>query len=79
MKTNFFTGSTMTTAPASEIKGMPAFSTSGAMDMVAPVVVATGVVLVVVIANLIPWVAVAVVPPWRTGKYARQANAIKQR
>ncbi len=39
LKTNFLTGSTMTTAPASEMNGMPAFSASGTDDMVAPVVV----------------------------------------
>jgi hypothetical protein len=39
LKIHFFTGSTTTTAPASEMKGIPAFSTSGTIDMVAPVVV----------------------------------------
>ncbi len=39
LKTNFLTGSTMTTAPASETNGMPAFSTSGTIDIVEPVVV----------------------------------------
>ena len=39
LKTNFFTGSTTTTAPASEMKGTPAFSTKGTIDMVEPVVV----------------------------------------
>jgi hypothetical protein len=39
LKTHFLTGSTITTAPAREMKGTPAFSASGTMDMVAPVVV----------------------------------------
>ena len=38
LKTHFLTGSTITTAPASEMKGMPACSTSGTTAIVVPVV-----------------------------------------
>ena len=39
LKTHFLTGSMMTTPPASETNGICAFSTRGAMAIVAPVVV----------------------------------------
>ena len=39
LKTHFFTGSTMTEAPASEMKGISARSTSLITAMVSPVVV----------------------------------------
>ena len=39
LNTHFFTGSMITTAPASEMNGMLARSTSGAIAIVAPVVV----------------------------------------
>ncbi len=38
LKTHFFTGSTITTAPASEMNGTPACSTSGTAAIVSPVV-----------------------------------------
>ena len=39
LKTHFLTGSMITTAPAREMKGTPARSTSGTVDIVEPVVV----------------------------------------
>ena len=38
LNTHFFTGSTITTAPASEMNGTPAASASGTAAMVSPVV-----------------------------------------
>ena len=38
LNTHFFTGSMITTAPASEMNGMPAASTSGTTAIVSPVV-----------------------------------------
>ena len=37
LKTHFFTGSTISTPPAREMNGTPAFSTSGTAAMVSPV------------------------------------------